>query len=67
MNTLRQALDEYLDMRRNLGFQLREAGKPYPISLPFWSTIVPPTSPRRWRWPGRNSQPALNPRIGPSA
>jgi len=27
MNTLRQALAEYLTMRRNLGFQLREAGK----------------------------------------
>jgi len=27
MNTLRQALAEYLAMRRNLGFQLREAGK----------------------------------------
>ena len=27
MNTLRQAVAEYLTMRRNLGFQLREAGK----------------------------------------
>jgi hypothetical protein len=27
MNTLRQAVQEYLSMRRNLGFQLREAGK----------------------------------------
>lgn len=27
MNTLRQAVDDYLTMRRNLGFQLREAGK----------------------------------------
>jgi len=27
MNTLRQAVAEYLIMRRNLGFQLREAGK----------------------------------------
>jgi integrase len=27
MNTLRQAVHEYLSMRRNLGFQLREAGK----------------------------------------
>jgi integrase/recombinase XerD len=27
MNTLRQAVGEYLDMRRNLGFKLREAGK----------------------------------------
>lgn len=27
MNTLRQAVHDYLDMRRNLGFKLREAGK----------------------------------------
>ena len=27
MKTLRQALAEYLTLRRNLGFQLREAGK----------------------------------------
>jgi integrase len=27
MNTLRQALDEYLSLRRHLGFKLREAGK----------------------------------------
>ena len=27
MNTLRQALHEYLSLRRNLGFKLREAGK----------------------------------------
>ena len=27
MNTLRDAVREYLDMRRGLGFKLREAGK----------------------------------------
>jgi hypothetical protein len=27
MNTLRQAVQEYLSMRRSLGFQLRETGK----------------------------------------
>jgi len=27
MNTLRQAVEEYLDLRRNLGFKLRDAGK----------------------------------------
>ena len=27
MNTLRQAVQEYLSMRRHLGFKLREAGK----------------------------------------
>ncbi len=27
MNTLRQAVQEYLSMRRSLGFKLQEAGK----------------------------------------
>jgi hypothetical protein len=27
MNTLRQAVQEYLSMRRSLGFKLRDAGK----------------------------------------
>ena len=27
MNTLRQAVHEYLSLRRNLGFELRDAGK----------------------------------------
>jgi integrase/recombinase XerD len=27
MNTLREAVEDYLRMRRNLGFKLREAGK----------------------------------------
>jgi hypothetical protein len=49
------------------GFNCAKPAKPYPISLPLWSTIVPPTSPRRWRWPGRNSRPTLDPRVGHSA
>ena len=40
MNTLRQALDAYLDMRRNLGFQLREAGKVAPQLIVVMSTIA---------------------------
>jgi len=35
MNTLRQAVDEYLKMRRDLGFQLREAGKALPDFVAF--------------------------------
>jgi integrase len=35
MNTLRQAVAEYLNMRRNLGFQLREAGKALPDFVTF--------------------------------
>ena len=30
MNTLRQAIQEYLSMRRDLGFKLREAGNALP-------------------------------------
>ena len=35
MNTLRQAVEEYLAMRRHLGFQLREAGKALPDFVAF--------------------------------
>ncbi|MCP5008819.1 MAG: integrase, partial [Aestuariibacter sp.] len=35
MNTLRQAVDEYLTMRRDLGFKLREAGKALPDFVTF--------------------------------
>jgi integrase/recombinase XerD len=35
MTTLRHALDDDLDMRRNLGFQLREAGKALPHFVAF--------------------------------
>ena len=36
MNTLREAIHEYLSMRRNLGFKLREAGK----ALPDFATFM---------------------------
>ncbi len=35
MNTLREAVDEYLGMRRNLGFKLHEAGKALPQFVSF--------------------------------
>ncbi len=35
MNTLRQAVHEYLTMRRNLGFKLHEAGKALPDFVTF--------------------------------
>ncbi|MEK7301792.1 MAG: integrase, partial [Pseudomonadota bacterium] len=35
MNTLRQALKEYLSLRRSLGFKLREAGKGLPDFVTF--------------------------------
>ena len=35
MNTLRQAVQEYLDLRRGLGFKLKEAGKALPDFVTF--------------------------------
>jgi hypothetical protein len=45
MNTLREALQSYLAMRRALGFKLSDAGPLYRILLPFWSETESPTSP----------------------
>jgi hypothetical protein len=39
MNTLRQAIHEYLSMRRSLGFKLKEAGN-YPALLPAWVDVT---------------------------
>ena len=64
MNTLRQAVQEYLSMRRSLGFKLQDAGKGCSISSPSWSSTAPPTSPRHWRSPGRNNRRTFNRRIG---
>ncbi|MEM5461087.1 hypothetical protein VSR69_40745 [Paraburkholderia phytofirmans] len=35
MNTLRQAVQEYLSLRRSLGFKLEEAGKVLPDFVAF--------------------------------
>ena len=35
MNTLRQSIEEYLAMRRSLGFKLKEAGKALPDFVAF--------------------------------
>ena len=35
MNTLRQAVQDYLDLRRSLGFKLREAGTALPDFVAF--------------------------------
>ena len=51
-------------MRRSLGFKLQEAGKGCSISSRSWSSTAPPTSPRRWRLPGRNNRRTFNRRIG---
>jgi len=62
MNTLRQALDEYLDMRRNLGFQLREAGKALPHFVAFMehhrASYITQTLALAWAQQPASAQPA---------
>src|SRR5713101_5153624 len=62
MNTLRQAVDEYLDMRRNLGFQLREAGKALPDFVAFMekhrAPYITQTLALAWAQQPASAQPA---------
>jgi hypothetical protein len=60
MNTLREAVGEYLDMRRGLGFKLREAGKGLIDFVRFWSCAMLPTSLKRWLLPGLNNFRTFN-------
>ena len=64
MTTLRQAVHEYLSMRRDLGFKLREAGKQLAHFVTFMERIGRLRHPSRWRWPGRNNRHTSNPRTG---
>ncbi len=69
MNTLRQAVQEYLTMRRSLGFKLRDAGK---LLLAFVKCMeqcraAPPTSQPSWRSPGRSNRRPCNRRNGRAA
>jgi integrase/recombinase XerD len=64
MNTLRDAVDEYLAMRRALGYKLRDAGAALPTFVSFlekhgksyvtiklaleWSMLPPGASPQSW-------------------
>jgi hypothetical protein len=43
MNTLRQAVQDYLDPRRSLGFKLKRQAMRYQISSRLWNSIVLPT------------------------
>ena len=62
MNTLRQAVDEYLDMRRHLGFQLREAGKVLPDFVAFMeqhrAPYITQTLALAWAQQPASAQPA---------
>ena len=64
MNTLREAVHEYLSMRRNLGFKLRAAGTHCSTSSISWSSARHLSSPRHWHLPGRNNPRMSDPRIG---
>jgi integrase-like protein len=55
MNTLRQAVHEYLSLRRSLGFKLQDAGKGLLEFVTFMGTTALPTSPRHWRSLGLNN------------
>jgi integrase/recombinase XerD len=46
MNTLREAVQNYLDMRRGLGFKMQEAAKALPDFVVFLEQHAPATSHR---------------------
>lgn len=62
MNTLGQAVQEYLCMRRDLGFKLREAGKSLPDFAAFMrqhrSSYITPALALAWAQQPRHVQPA---------
>ena len=67
MNTLREAVDEYLSMRRHLGFKLHR-GRSRLARLRHVPGAAPGSrsSPKRWRLPGRSSPCIVQPvTIGP--
>jgi len=64
MTTLREAVQEYLTMRRSLGFKLREAGKGLLEFATFMEQHTPPRSRSSWRSAGLNDHRAFNRRNG---
>jgi hypothetical protein len=67
MTTLRDAVGEYLKLRRSLGFKLRETGKLLLAFVQFWKSSAPPTSRPRWRSPGRSNHRPCSPQNGRAA
>ena len=63
MNTLRQAVGDYLTMRRNLGFKLLKAGRELPDFVTFMerrrATYVTHALALKWAQIPRRTQPAL--------
>jgi integrase/recombinase XerD len=62
MNTLRQAVQEYLDLRRSLGFKLIEAGKALPDFVAFMerhrASFITQALALMWAQQPSNVQPA---------
>jgi integrase/recombinase XerD len=62
MNTLRQAVQEYLQLRRNLGFKLKEAGKALPDFVNFLerqqASSITQALALAWAQQPRNVQPS---------
>ena len=64
MNTLHQAVQEYLSMRRALGFSLREAGKGLLDFVTFMEQHRTSFVTQALAWPGRNDRRTFNRRTG---
>lgn len=58
------AIQDYLTMRRDLGFKLREAGRVCKSSSPSCASATRPSSPRSWLSPGRSIPETLRRHIG---
>lgn len=66
MNTLRQAVQEYLSMRRHLGFKLQKDGKALLDFVTFMEQKHAPYITAALPLPGRNNPRMYNRRIGRS-
>ena len=64
MNTLREALQDYLAMRRALGFKLHDAGVGLQDFVSFLERKRLPISPLAWHWSGLRDLPLFNQRTG---
>ena len=68
MNTLREALHEYLELRRSLGFKMHDAGLQLPRFVSFMDErqAVHITTHLALEW-ARNKRHQSSPRSGPGA
>ena len=65
MNTLREALQEYLELRRGLGYKMHDAGLLLPRFVSFMEEHQRRAHHERgWRWSGRSSRDRCSPPSG---